>query len=319
MSPRSDLEDLDFDAAFKRSRANAARRSYPGAEDARYRDGLILPALAPRFSLNLGAGKSVFTIGSCFARNVEEALAAEGVTLPTLNFAVPKSEWKWPRANGILNEFNPGTIAARISGAMSGAHSDAGTLVEGADGISDLLLAGGQGVLMERAVARRAEIFDLYAHLPRAEAVIITLGYIETWFDAELQTYLNRMPHPNLARKSGTRYRYRRLGVSASLDLLHPAIEAMTSRGIKVLLSVSPVPLQTTFEDADCMVANEYSKSVLRVVAEELWRAHPLVDYIPTYESIRTTGLAAYDADHVHVNGDVVATEIAHMLAAYRA
>ena len=319
MSVRSDLEDLDFDAAFKRSRANAARRSYPGAEDGRYNDGLILPVLQPRFSLDLGAGKSVFTIGSCFARNVEEALAAEGVTLPTMAFAVPKSEWKWPRANGILNEFNPGTIAARILQAMSGTRADEGTLVEVADGWSDLLLAGGQGVTRDRGLARRDEIFDLYAHLPRAEAVIITLGYIETWFDAELQIYLNRMPHPNLARKTEGRYRYRRLGVQASLDLLHPAIEALTSRGIKVLLSVSPVPLQTTFEDADCMVANEYSKSVLRVVAEDLWRCHPLVDYIPTYESIRTTGLAAYDADHVHVNRDVVATEIAHMLRAYRA
>ncbi len=317
MSVRFGVEDHAFEEAFNRSRANANRRSYPGSQDARYQDGLILPALKPRFSLDLGAGKSIFTIGSCFARNVEEALAAQGVALPTMGFAVPKSEWKWPRANGILNEFNPGTIATRILHALSHTEDDIGTLVETADGYSDLLLAGGQGVTWERALARRREIFDLYTHLPQAEAVIITLGYIETWYDAHLGVYLNRMPPPVLARKSGDRYRYRRLGVSAALDVLHPAMEALTARGIKVLLSVSPVPLQTTFEDADCLVANEYSKSVLRVVAEELFRAHPLVDYIPTYESIRTTGLAAYDADHVHVNSGVVAREIRHMLAAY--
>lgn len=319
MPRSSDLEDLPLAEAYVRSRANKSRRAYPGRDDPRYQDGLILPELKPRFSLDLGAGKSVFTIGSCFARNIEEELAKLGVTLPTLGFSVPESEWQWPRRNGILNEFNPGTIAQRILNAVHARRSDDGTLFETADGYADLLLASRKDVSFERGLARRAEVFDLYAHLPQSEAVIITLGYIETWYDAELETYLNRMPEPFAARKAGARYRYRRLGVGASLDLLHPAIEALTARGIKVLLSVSPVPLQATFEDADCMVANDYSKSVLRVVAEELWRAHPLLDYIPTYESIRTTGLAAYDDDNVHVQSDVVAAEIAHMLTAYRA
>lgn len=141
MPRSSDLEDLPLADVYVRSRANKSRRSYPGRNDPRYQDGLILPELKPRFSLDLGAGKSVFTIGSCFARNIEEELAKLGVTLPTLGFSVPESEWQWPRRNGILNEFNPGTIAQRILNAVHARHSDDGTLFETADGYADLLLA----------------------------------------------------------------------------------------------------------------------------------------------------------------------------------
>jgi hypothetical protein len=319
MTRLPDLEDRSLNAAYNCSRANKSRRAYPDENDPRYQEGLILPELRPRFKLDLATGQSIFTIGSCFARNIEIELEKLGVDLPTMAFSVPESEWQWPRRNGILNEFNPGTIAQRILNALQGRRSDEGTLVATGQGWGDLLLASRKDVTWERGIARREEVFDIYAHLPRSQAVIITLGYIEAWYDAELETYLNRMPSPQDARTSETRYRYHRLGVQSSLNLLHPAIEALTQRGIKVLISVSPVPLQTTFEDTDCVMANDYSKSVLRVVAEELWRSYPLVDYLPTYESIRTTGLPAYADDHVHVRADVVRAQIEHIISAYRA
>src|SRR5688572_9518638 len=90
-------------------------RYYPNQQDSRVRAGSIFPKLAPKFQITRGS--KIFTIGSCFARNIEEKL--KGFILPTRSFSVPKSEWPY-RSNGILNEFNPGTMVQRVELAERG-------------------------------------------------------------------------------------------------------------------------------------------------------------------------------------------------------
>src|SRR4051812_39255401 len=62
-----------------------------------------MPAIAPSFTLANGA--SVFTIGSCFARNIEIALRDHGLRIPTLDLQVPPAELMAGSAlrTGILN------------------------------------------------------------------------------------------------------------------------------------------------------------------------------------------------------------------------
>lgn len=55
---------------------------------------------------------------------------------------------------------------------------------------------------------------------------------------------------------------------------------------IKVLLTVSPVPLTATASGEHVLTATTYSKSVLRAVAGELAQSQPGVDYFPSYEII---------------------------------
>ena len=55
---------------------------------------------------------------------------------------------------------------------------------------------------------------------------------------------------------------------------------------VRVVLTVSPVPLVATATDQHVVVATTYSKSVLRVAAEELQRGHPDVTYFPAYEIV---------------------------------
>jgi len=54
----------------------------------------------------------------------------------------------------------------------------------------------------------------------------------------------------------------------------------------KMILTVSPVPLIATYEDRHVLVSNTYSKSVLRVAAEEISKRNPMCDYFPSYEII---------------------------------
>jgi hypothetical protein len=56
--------------------------------------------------------------------------------------------------------------------------------------------------------------------------------------------------------------------------------------GVRVILTVSPVPLVATYESRHVLVSNTYSKAALRVVAEEAARRHDIVAYFPSYEII---------------------------------
>ena len=301
--------------ALKVTRSNANKR-FPNEEDPRFVGDLLFPSLKPKFLLDAPA--RVFTIGSCFARNIELALADhDGIELPTSGFSVPESEWEF-RPNGLLNEYNPGTISQRILSAVESQAEPEETIVKTKEGFIDLLLPGGSPVTFERAVERRSEIRGIYDSLVSSDLVIITLGLIEAWFDEEIEVFLNRMPTRQDLRRQPDRYSFHRLGVSDALPLLDRAFGALVEAGVeRVLLTVSPVPLGTTFSGGDAMVANSFSKSVLRVCAEELAQKYPQVDYFPSYEMVSSGGLGAFLEDNIHVHDAVVRRVTGHMLDAY--
>jgi hypothetical protein len=293
------------------------RRIYPDAEDARFRAGLLFPEHQPKFKLSFRPGSVAFTIGSCFARNIEEELERLGLRVPTCDFRVPAPEFPY-RPNGLLNEFNPGAMARRVNEALSGHGGPATTLCDVPGGVVDLLLPAGPAVGRERALQRRSEIAAVYSHLASAEVVIVTLGFIETWFDGLSGAYLNRMPPLPALRREPGRFEYRRLDVSAALAHLRSMMRQLLAQGTKIILTVSPVPIARSFEMADCVVGNEYSKAVLRVCAETLARESDGVDYFPSYEIVRSAGLSAYEDDHIHVRPEAVRMVVEHMIASYR-
>ena len=101
-----------------------------------------------------------------------------------------------------------------------------------------------------------------------------------------------------------------------ALPLLEEAINRLTGFGVKVIVTVSPVPIRATFTTTDCVVANEFSKAVLRVCAERLV-ANPNVDYFPSYEIVRSRGLRGYYEDHIHVDRDFVEKITGYMVHLY--
>jgi hypothetical protein len=55
---------------------------------------------------------------------------------------------------------------------------------------------------------------------------------------------------------------------------------------VRIILTVSPVPLNATFEPRHVLVSTTWSKAVLRVAAEKVSRQLPNCDYFPSYEII---------------------------------
>lgn len=56
--------------------------------------------------------------------------------------------------------------------------------------------------------------------------------------------------------------------------------------GVKVLLTVSPVPLIATFENRHVLVSTTASKAILRSAADEACRNDPAFSYFPSYEIV---------------------------------
>lgn len=311
---------------YARTMSNAYRK-YPNRKDGRFLDGQFFPAVTPTFQIR--QSDQVFTIGSCFARNVEEELLARGIQVPTAHYAAPQEEAPG-RPNRVLNQYNPGTMLQCVQavdkgvpvGSLFPAPVDAAApaLPAGEERVIDgLLSTGSRPVTRTRADARRKEIVTLYREgLAVCGVVVLTLGFIELWFDHQSGYFLNEAPSRAVMAKDPARFEFRRLNVPESLDLIGQLVARLQKdRPRKIILTVSPVPLQTTFALGDAITANGYSKAVLRVVADEILRAFPGVDYFPSYEMVTTMGMEALGEDLVHVRPEVVARVVQHMLENY--
>ncbi|MEL7461099.1 MAG: GSCFA domain-containing protein [Pseudomonadota bacterium] len=301
--------------AFKTALANA-HRNYPAKDDPRTIGQMILPSFRPGFSIPQGA--SVFTIGSCFARNVERALLAHGVTVPTAHFAAPHDEAPG-QPNRVLNQYNPATMLQCVRAAGRPADDRALYPDPSGNGVIDPLLATGtRPVALARALERRGEINALYGDgLAASDFVVITLGLIETWYDHATGLTLNEAPQRRALKADPERWEFRRLTIGQVREQVLNLVEALDAGRRSIVMTVSPVPLQVTFSGGDAVTANAYSKAVLRVVAEEVAQSVPGVDYFPSYEAVTSAGLQAFGEDQVHVRPALVDRIIGKMAEAY--
>lgn len=293
-------------------------RKYPSREDLRMRGQMVFPLIDPTFCLE--QGEAVFTIGSCFARNIEEALVKLGMDVPSLAYTVPLSEAPG-RTNRILNQYNAGTMSEIVKFTLSDGEIRGGVYQTSEGMYGDALLSSAvlYPVTMERIIERRAEVVNLYrTGLQASTTVVITLGLVEAWFDLEDQVYLNDFPTRKIANDMPKRFELRRLGVEENLTLLSGMLEQLTSdRKRNVILTVSPVPFGSTMVRDDAVIANGYSKSVLRVVAEELAARYDFVDYFPSYEMVTSSGFQNYIKDQIHVRPETVERVVAYMIERY--
>jgi hypothetical protein len=144
----------------------------------------------------LEPGQRIFTIGSCFARGIEKALAARGFDIPTLGLQVDKTWWTGDPVS-ILNNYVPPAIAPQIRWAFGLEEFDLDRhAIEVAAGryIDPQLTLTYRPVAAESLIKRRNDISAIYRHLATSNVVLITLGLIEAWFDNRSGLYINCPP-----------------------------------------------------------------------------------------------------------------------------
>lgn len=289
---------------------------------------LKAPIFAPlvRPSFRLRPQSRIFTIGSCFAREIEDVMLRDGLSVTSNPEVFTGWEPREPAAlagtddhifrMGFVNKYTIGTMVDELRwGAATIAAEDHPAVQEIAPGrFVDLaahnILVGDDEETVRR---RRAAMTTLMRGAFEAEVVVVTLGLTEGWRDSRTDIHL---VDAAIALKAEYPDRF-------TLDVLSHAenlaglreIAALLDRygqpGWRMLLSVSPVPFLASFTGDDVVVANTYSKAVLRAAAEEFTRENDRVDYFPSYEMAMYSDPAlVWESDRRHIRRDFVQTII---------
>jgi hypothetical protein len=145
--------------------------------------------------------------------------------------------------------------------------------------------------------AQTDEEFDVLtaAHLARtreaiamADVFILTLGLTEAWISSIDGAVFPACPGTVAGAFDSQHHQFKNFDVGEIVQDLGEIIDQLRAFNsqMRVVLTVSPVPLVATATDAHVVCATTYSKSVLRVACEEVGRSIPRVTYFPAYEII---------------------------------
>ncbi len=282
---------------------------------------------------------AIFTMGSCFARNVESSLIDLGVRVLLADFDFPielfnqaygrLNTWQGTSRHGhlirsVLNKYSPLSMLSEFQRVLEpGSVRDPfkGLIQVDSERWYDPQVKNTAMLGLDDALRVRELVESATARVTQASAIFLTLGFTETWLDSETGIALNVAPRPMLIKKWPDRFRFFNATHRDVMQSLEKIFELLTRRirpDLKFIVTVSPVPLGTTFTEMDVISANAYSKATLRSVAGEFCARHPNVDYFPSYEMVMSTSPdIAWDADKVHVTQELVDTVIGRFVRAY--
>jgi len=260
----------------------------------------------------------VFAMGSCFAREIEAELIKRGGNVVSVDDGVRIGAFARISGKGEAGYFHRFTPQAmllefqRAFGEAPGWEEDTLVFPMGNDYIDlnyfqtdDFSDKGREAALTRRAVATR-----LVRNAALADIVIVTLGLTESFVHKPTGWHANRVPSGYLVRHK-EEFAFHIASVEetlVALEEIRALIGRHRSTPFELVVTVSPVPLGTTFSNKDVIVANMDSKSTLRAAAAHFSGGHADVHYFPSYEMVvYTDPQLAWRPDRMHVQGQMVA------------
>lgn len=138
--------------------------------------------------------------------------------------------------------------------------------------------------LRKARISAKNELFDT---LTATNVLIFTLGLTEAWKDID-EVFYPSCPGVIAGEFNDEIFTFHQFNyneIKSDLLLIKDIIQGINPQ-IKVILTVSPVPLTATASDKHILVASQYSKSVLRAVAGYLADNDEVFEYFPSFEII---------------------------------
>jgi len=310
---------LDISDAQRWSRAMAGRAN----ED-------IDPVSPPPF--RIGVDSRVVTAGSCFAQHLARHLREQG-------HACFETEPPHPLLTPALAEiFNYGIYSARYGNIYTarqllqlwrratGVFVPVDDIWEGTDGWYDpfrpSIQPGGFSSAREYQEDRRQHFAAVRRAFGEMDVFAFTLGLTECWASREDGAIYPLCPGVAAGDYDASRHVLLNLSVDEVVADLRAFVDEVrqVNPHMRMILTVSPVPLAATAEPRHVLTATMYSKAVLRVAAEQLCRL-PGVYYFPAYEIVSAAGPGYFAEDRrtVHEHGvrQVMSLFSRHVLEAF--
>lgn len=273
----------------------------------------------PRFSavvepeFKISKQDRLFAIGSCFARGIESALRSRGFRVESAatdfdRFAIVGDNKV--TALGFTNKYTTYSMLNELSWALDPAAKFPDASLVDLDEkrcidphINPTLQVTDRAGTLER----RHIIQEVNARIRDCRVVFMTLGLVEVWYDTEAKVHLNTTPTRDMTQRYPGRYKFAATNYLQNLDNMEKLHALLTKHGhpqLQMVVTTSPVPLNATFTNQDIVVANTYSKSTLRAVAQDFAAGHDNVQYFPSYEIVMNSEREmAWEDDLRHVKG----------------
>ncbi len=143
--------------------------------------------------------------------------------------------------------------------------------------------------------------------LETSEVFILTVGLNEVWWLGQTDTILARFPR----KLSSFFVRNEVLTIEQNVIALQGAFDILRSFNpkIKMIVTVSPVPLYATFQadDMHVVVATQQAKAILRLAIEKFAKQNlDSVSYFPAMETVLWCTKNPWDDDRRHVSREAV-------------
>jgi hypothetical protein len=265
----------------------------------------------------------VVTAGSCFAQHIGRHLAASN-----FNYFVTETVHPlvWPGAE----EYGYGLFSARYGNIYTSRQLI--QLLQRAYGLlhpqEDIwwhdsrvidpfrprIQPNGFACIEEFDADRRQHLAAVRHAFDEMDVFVFTLGLTEGYVSRFDGVAFPLCPGVAGGQFEASRHKFINLSVAEVVADLSEVNEFIRVRNPKarIVLTVSPVPLAATMEDRSVLVSTTYSKSVLRVAAEELASHNSNVAYFPSYEIITGSfSRASYFADDLR---SVTEAGVAHVM-----
>jgi len=140
----------------------------------------------------------------------------------------------------------------------------------------------------------------------KARVLVITLGQNEGWRDETTGLVWAQRPPSDILEAKPQRFTFETFKQPDIFAAMSDVLEKLfhLNPGLKVILSVSPVPAYATFHEKPVVPGSFANKCLLRVMAEDIKNNEKFkqkVYYFPSFEMVLAYNPFSYRADNRHV------------------
>lgn len=250
----------------------------------------------PKF--RIARSDRISTAGSCFAQHIARYLRAAGVPPLQVEIAHPlmhqlKEETSsyelFPaRYGNIYTARQCLELFRQAFGVIEHIHDYAEDKGRYYDLLRPNAVPGGFASLDEARNDRQYHLACVRYMFANSDLFVLTLGLTESWRHAEAGHTYPVCPGTVRGQYDPQLHQFHNMSHAEVTDDLEQLIAGLqyVNPALKLILTVSPVPLVATYTGNNVLVASSYSKSVLRAAAGEVEARHAHVAYFPSYEII---------------------------------
>jgi hypothetical protein len=280
----------------------------------------------------------IFTMGSCFAMEIRNALQARDYEVfpKYASIAIDPGRQrvsKLPETEDVTH-YDTFVIRQEFEQAFAKRHYELKDFLKHSHRLTNHFDVGGRtswqdpyrrrvyGANEEAILDISRKMDDCIAEgIEKADIFVITLGLAETWRNIENGLHICLPPYDD-ARGGLDRFPHLEFYFSNyqdNYDNLKRVCTLINDNlpGRNIVLTVSPVGLGRTYPERDVVVATIEAKSILRAVAGQLSREFDNVHYWPSYDLCVKDDI--YREDGRHVRPDAVAMIVDTFIEAYTA